>query len=227
MKESTRTFHCHICSSLATEPIEPRRRFSWANKGATICAECRGRLVEIEKLAAAHIKDCGHPEAGVFAWAEENAANVPGMQTVECPLCLSRGIYGFGFSELRRHLYRCKIPAAIGEQFLAREFRRGEQHALDETEQKYLERTARRGHVYLILNVALHQVKIGKAKNVTRRLKGLQTSTGADLALLASFEADDATAAERSLHEKFAAHHINREWFAMHPDILAHFGVAA
>lgn len=63
------------------------------------------------------------------------------------------------------------------------------------------------------------QIKIGIAKNPELRLKGLQTSHPASLALLVTCQGGKQR--ERAYHQQFAAHRLKGEWFTSHPDILA------
>lgn len=62
-------------------------------------------------------------------------------------------------------------------------------------------------------------IKIGLAADVQSRLRSLQTSHHAKLALLAT--AAGGSKVERAYHKQFADHRHEGEWFSPHPDILA------
>lgn len=63
-------------------------------------------------------------------------------------------------------------------------------------------------------------VKIGMAKDANRRLTVLQTSHPEELALVATVPGGRELEAE--YHARFAEHRVRGEWFAPHPDLLAH-----
>lgn len=64
------------------------------------------------------------------------------------------------------------------------------------------------------------QYKVGVATNVHKRVKGLQTSNGHEIQLVAAKKTTDASAVERSIHADLAAHKLNggREWFSLTPE---------
>jgi excisionase family DNA binding protein len=67
--------------------------------------------------------------------------------------------------------------------------------------------------VYVIR--AGEMVKIGKAVNVAKRLKGLQTASPVPLSVIHTIASDDGDALEIELHRRFAAHRANGEWFRL------------
>lgn len=77
------------------------------------------------------------------------------------------------------------------------------------------------GFVYLILNATLRQIKIGYSAQPLRRIVALQTSVPHHLTLMHWFPGTRET--ERQLHERFDSHHLGREWFYAHDDILEYF----
>jgi predicted GIY-YIG superfamily endonuclease len=79
--------------------------------------------------------------------------------------------------------------------------------------------------VYFILNEDSNAIKIGKAKDVNKRLKTLQTSSPAELKLIKSVQtAGEAKALEleKSLHEEFQVIRLNGEWFRAEQNLLTY-----
>lgn len=70
------------------------------------------------------------------------------------------------------------------------------------------------GHVY-ILKAENGLYKIGKAKNLTQRVTDLGIKIPMSIELVGSFETDDYTAAELSLHEKYKEKRGVGEWFCL------------
>ena len=62
-------------------------------------------------------------------------------------------------------------------------------------------------------------VKIGKADCPLSRFDALQTASPTPLAMLGCIEAD--ASEEKRLHERFAAHRVNGEWFRWCDEIAA------
>lgn len=77
--------------------------------------------------------------------------------------------------------------------------------------------------VYFILNQGSNAIKIGRARNVDRRMKSLQTSSPAKLELIKSisvqgrYEAQDL---ELSLHKQFSELRITGEWFRAESSLM-------
>lgn len=70
--------------------------------------------------------------------------------------------------------------------------------------------------IYFIFNADSNAIKIGRAKNVSKRLQALQTSSPAMLKLLKTIPVEGLGAArelERSLHQQFQSLRLNGEWF--------------
>jgi hypothetical protein len=70
--------------------------------------------------------------------------------------------------------------------------------------------------IYFIFNQDSNAIKIGRAKNLERRIKSLQTSSPAKLELLKSISVQGMSEAqdlEQSLHRKFEDLRITGEWF--------------
>jgi len=70
--------------------------------------------------------------------------------------------------------------------------------------------------VYFILNEDSNAIKIGRARDVTKRLKALQTSSPAHLKLLKTIQTEGSEAAaelEQSLHKQFWDLRLAGEWF--------------
>jgi hypothetical protein len=71
-----------------------------------------------------------------------------------------------------------------------------------------------RGFIYLV-RAHSGEYKIGRAVDVSARLRGLATLAPFDLELIHKFPADNCLLAERILHEQFAGKRIRREWFQL------------
>ncbi len=70
--------------------------------------------------------------------------------------------------------------------------------------------------IYFILNADSNAIKIGRAKNVSKRLRALQTSSPAVLELLKTIPVEGLAAAqtlEQALHQQFRELRLNGEWF--------------
>lgn len=70
--------------------------------------------------------------------------------------------------------------------------------------------------VYFILNEDSNAIKIGRAKNLEKRMKSLQTSSPAKLKLIKTIQVEGSKKAqelERSLHQQFREIRLTGEWF--------------
>jgi len=77
--------------------------------------------------------------------------------------------------------------------------------------------------VYFLFNKDSNAVKIGRAKNLKKRLKSLQTSSPVRLKLLKSIQVKgekEAHELERKLHQKFSDLRLGGEWFKAQEDLL-------
>lgn len=77
--------------------------------------------------------------------------------------------------------------------------------------------------VYFILNQDSRAIKIGRARDIDRRIKSLQTASPAQLKLIKTIQvhgSKEVHAKERELHKKFKHLHINGEWFRADSDLL-------
>jgi len=63
--------------------------------------------------------------------------------------------------------------------------------------------------------------KIGITKNLTKRLKTLQTGNAECLHLVDSFKSDYASTIEAALHRKYKQYRVNGEWFNIKIDLKA------
>ena len=79
------------------------------------------------------------------------------------------------------------------------------------------DKTGNQAHfIYFILNADSNAIKIGRAKNVSKRLQALQTSSPAVLELLKTIPVEGLAAAqalEQALHQQFQSLRLNGEWF--------------
>lgn len=71
--------------------------------------------------------------------------------------------------------------------------------------------------IYFVLAKQAHKIKIGRSKNVAKRVDNLRTSCPFDIELIAKFEAD--AQMELDLHKHFKAHRTNGEWFKVCDEI--------
>jgi hypothetical protein len=74
------------------------------------------------------------------------------------------------------------------------------------------------GYVYFIISSNYpvdSAVKIGHTKNLTRRLRELQTGTPYTLRIYKHIYSADCIALEARLHARYASHNIAREWFRL------------
>jgi len=77
--------------------------------------------------------------------------------------------------------------------------------------------------IYFIFNADSNAIKIGRAKNVSKRLQTLQTSSPAALELLKTIPVEGLAAAqalEIRLHEQFQQLRLNGEWFRADTTLL-------
>ncbi len=77
--------------------------------------------------------------------------------------------------------------------------------------------------IYFILNEKSHAVKIGRAKDVEKRLKSLQTANCNQLKLLKTIKvggSQEARELENSLHQKFTHLRLLGEWFKAETELL-------
>ena len=76
------------------------------------------------------------------------------------------------------------------------------------------------GFVYFVATADKQSVKIGCAKNITKRLKDLQTGNQQLLIVLAEIPTEKMLRLERELHERFKKDRVRAEWFTMSKDIV-------
>jgi hypothetical protein len=77
--------------------------------------------------------------------------------------------------------------------------------------------------VYFILNEDSSAIKIGKAKDISKRIKSLQTSSPAKLRLIKSIQVKsdkEAQELEQSLHKQFQEIRLAGEWFKAEANLL-------
>ena len=79
------------------------------------------------------------------------------------------------------------------------------------------DKTGNQAHfIYFVFNADSNAIKIGRAKNVSKRLQALQTSSPAALELLKAIPVEGLPAAqalEQALHQQFQSLRLNGEWF--------------
>lgn len=86
------------------------------------------------------------------------------------------------------------------------------------------EKLAHQAHfVYFIFNEDSNAIKIGRAKDLLKRMKALQTSSPAKLKLIKSVQAkggEEAQKLEQSLHRQFCEIRLAGEWFKAEAHLL-------
>lgn len=70
------------------------------------------------------------------------------------------------------------------------------------------------GYVYLIGSSLFGWYKIGKSKTPETRVENLGILLPFKIEVFAIWKAENYSLMEEALHEKYAAHHINGEWFS-------------
>jgi predicted GIY-YIG superfamily endonuclease len=88
------------------------------------------------------------------------------------------------------------------------------------------EKLAHQAHfVYFVLNEDSNAIKIGRARDLGKRMKALQTSSPARLKLIHCVQVDtskEAEALEKSLHQQFKSIRLAGEWFRAKAELLEH-----
>lgn len=74
--------------------------------------------------------------------------------------------------------------------------------------------------IYFIQAVGSGHIKIGLARDVKKRIRGLQTGSSYLLRIIGIIDAPDSL--EKELHKKFAKFKIKNEWFRPDPELLAY-----
>jgi T5orf172 domain len=86
------------------------------------------------------------------------------------------------------------------------------------------EKLAHQAHfVYFIQNEDSNAIKIGRARDLGKRIKALQTSSPAKLKILQTIQLNNSKEAEvleKSLHQQFRSIRVAGEWFKAEPDLL-------
>jgi T5orf172 domain len=79
--------------------------------------------------------------------------------------------------------------------------------------------------IYFVLNEDSNAIKIGRARDLGKRMKALQTSSPARLKLIHCIQVDtskEAEALEKSLHQQFNSIRLAGEWFKAEAELLVH-----
>jgi hypothetical protein len=86
------------------------------------------------------------------------------------------------------------------------------------------EKLAHQAHfIYFILNEDSNAIKIGRARDLGKRMKALQTSSSAQLKLVRSIQVNgskEAEMLEKALHRQFREIRIAGEWFKANAELL-------
>lgn len=86
------------------------------------------------------------------------------------------------------------------------------------------EKLAHQAHfIYFILNEDSNAIKIGRAKDLAKRMNALQTSSPAKLRLIKAVQVEggrEAHELEQSLHKKFSEIRLAGEWFKAEANLL-------
>ena len=79
--------------------------------------------------------------------------------------------------------------------------------------------------VYFILNSESNAIKIGRARDIEKRLRSLQTASPVELELLRTIQVESESQAqvlERKLHVRFEHLRLKGEWFKAEPELLSY-----
>jgi hypothetical protein len=77
--------------------------------------------------------------------------------------------------------------------------------------------------IYFILNADINAIKIGRARNLDKRMQSLQTSSPTKLELIKSIQVESGVKAqmlEKSLHQRFQDIRLTGEWFNAEATLL-------
>ena len=77
--------------------------------------------------------------------------------------------------------------------------------------------------VYLIERDCSGIYKIGKSKDVSKRLLQLQTSCAEPLHVISTFKSNNGSIIEKTLHRKFSNKKISGEWFELKREEIVNF----
>lgn len=80
------------------------------------------------------------------------------------------------------------------------------------------------GKVYFIQAIDGGPIKIGKALDIKRRLKSLQTDHYSELRVIASIP-DGGVALEKTLHDRFKEYRIRGEWFEPADELIKYINI--
>lgn len=70
-------------------------------------------------------------------------------------------------------------------------------------------------YIYLIQSLETGQYKIGRTKNINKRLKSLQTGNGGQLKLIDKFVSNYSNKLEKYLHNIYSHENTVGEWFSL------------
>lgn len=85
---------------------------------------------------------------------------------------------------------------------------------------KQVARRKEPGHVYVLAGGGCH--KIGRTKDLRRRVEQLAVQLPFEVALVCSLKSDDPKTLEAELHERFANKRLNGEWFDLSAEDVAY-----
>lgn len=77
--------------------------------------------------------------------------------------------------------------------------------------------------IYLIQESENNYFKIGVSKNISQRIKQLQTGSAGSIKVLNTFKSEFAHKIEKSLHRKYNAYNIKGEWFDLPESAIESF----
>lgn len=83
------------------------------------------------------------------------------------------------------------------------------------------------GYVYIVHGVGTNFVKVGKSKNIMKRLQEIAQGVPFPLQILSIALVADMDTAERTLLTLYREYKAQGEWFALPPDLLAQWPVEA
>lgn len=156
------------------------------------------------------------------AWAqydrlgEENSRLLAVIKKAENDIDMARFGEGYGFN-LPYVVDDLRKATAAPQTAITEEFQQNNEHGgypiLVDLPGNVFTRAFKR--LRRALSKAGEMVKIGKAVNVEKRLRGIQTASPVVLHLVRTIESDDGNRLELELHRRFAQYRENGEWFRL------------
>ena len=79
------------------------------------------------------------------------------------------------------------------------------------------------GWIYIITDLELHLIKVGRTKNINKRLTHYKTGSLYPVALLGAFKINNYWEVEKQIHKEFFKDRFKGEWFISKPDTIINY----